>query len=98
MKPWPVWPSWLEQHPVELRVSVLIPGQGTRLGFGFSPWWAREPEAADGCFSLTSVFLSLPSLSLRSLSMSLSEGIKKKDKKLTMYSLAHSASDFKKNK
>ena len=36
-----------------------IPGMGTKLDCGFDPWSGHKREAADRCFSLTLMFLSL---------------------------------------
>ena len=47
------------------RVVGSIPGQCTCLGFGFNPWSEHRREAADRSFSLTSMFLSLPSFFLK---------------------------------
>ena len=43
------------------KVEGSIPGQGTYLGCSFDPQLGLEQEATDPCFSLTSMFLSLPS-------------------------------------
>ena len=60
--PWPVWLSWLEYSPINQKVMDPIPSQGQRtyLGWGFGPRWGWVQEAADQCFSLTWMFLSLP--------------------------------------
>ena len=50
-----------------------IPGQGTCLGCRFGSQSGCIEAATDQCFSLTSIFLSLSSLSLKSVSMSLGE-------------------------
>ena len=34
-----MWLSWLECHPVNQMVVGSVPGQDTRLGCGFGPWW-----------------------------------------------------------
>ena len=60
------WLSWLEHRPTHQKAVGSIPGQGTQLGFRFHPWSGRIPEATSQCFSLTSMFLSLPS-SLKSI-------------------------------
>ena len=75
--------SWLEHRSVNQKVMGLIPGQDTCLGCGFSPQLGCMQKAADQCFSLTSMFLSLSvslplPLSLKSVSMSLGEDLKKK--------------------
>ena len=36
-KPWPVWLSWLEHHPINQMAMGLIPSQGTCLGYRFGP-------------------------------------------------------------
>ena len=41
------------------KVADLIPGQGTCLGYGFDPQSGYVQEAADQCFSLMSMSLSL---------------------------------------
>ena len=83
--PWPVWLSWLEHHLGNQKVASSVPSWDTCLGCRFSPHvW----EATDPCFSLTSILLSLslslpsslsPSLllTLKSISMSLVEDLKK---------------------
>ena len=43
------------------RVVGSIPGQGTYLGFGFSPWSWSVQEATNWCSCLSLKFLSLPS-------------------------------------
>ena len=65
-KPWAVWLSWLECHPIVHKVTGLIPGQGTHPGCGFSSGWGmyrRQPIDASLshlCFSLSrSLFRSL---------------------------------------
>ena len=35
--PWPVWLSWLQCRPMDLKVAGLIPSQGTCLGCGCGP-------------------------------------------------------------
>ena len=54
------WLSWLECHPVHQRVAGLIPGQGTCLGCRLHPWLGCMWEATNRCFSLASMFPSLP--------------------------------------
>ena len=53
--------QWIGRHSSKQKVASSIPGQGTCLGCWFSPWAGHVPEAMDQCFSLTSMFLSLPS-------------------------------------
>ena len=54
------WLSWLECCPIQQKIVGLIPGQGTYLGRRFDPGLGHVWEAAIQCFSLTSMFLSLP--------------------------------------
>ena len=58
------WLSWVECHPVHQKAENVIPSHCTHLGCGFGPWSGRIQNAADQCFSLTLMFLSL-SFSLR---------------------------------
>ena len=54
------WLSQLRHHPVHQKVVGSIPGQGTCLGCGFDPCWGKfRRQLIGGCFSLTSMFLSL---------------------------------------
>ena len=46
-------------HLRKQKAASLIPGQGTCLGCGFSPWVGSIQQASDQCFSLTLMFLSL---------------------------------------
>ena len=48
--PWQVWLSWLG-IATKQKVARLIPGQGTCLGFRFSPQLGHIQEATDQCFS-----------------------------------------------
>ena len=45
--------------PTKQKAPSLISGQGTGLGSGFGPQSGCMQEAADQCFSLTWMFLSL---------------------------------------
>ena len=65
-KPWPVWLSWLECHPVTERLHIWIPlrahtwAAGLICGLGtYDPRCRHVQEATNQCFSLTSMFLSL---------------------------------------
>ena len=61
------WLSWLEHRPIHQNVAGSICGQGTYPGCGFDPQSGHIREATNRCFSLTSMFLSLPPfLSLQS--------------------------------
>ena len=57
-KPWLVWLSWLEYHPVNQKVTSSIPSQGTCLHCGFSPWSGGYKRQARSMFP-TSTFLYL---------------------------------------
>ena len=60
--PWPVWLSWLEHHPVTERLWVQFPHRAhTYLHLWVDPQSELVWEATNPCFSLASVFLSLPS-------------------------------------
>ena len=50
---------WVGHCSTKQKVTGLIPGQGTCLGRGCSPWLGHVWEAADRYVSLTSMFLSL---------------------------------------
>ena len=68
--------------PVHQKVVGSIPGQGTCLGCGDHPQSGHMQRATDRCFSLTSVFFSLPptsSLSKVNKNISLSEDLKKEE-------------------
>ena len=43
------------------KVAGLTPGQGTYLGYSFNAWSGCIWEATNQCFSLASIFHSLPS-------------------------------------
>ena len=80
--PWLVWLRWLEQHPVDGKVAGSIPVQGTYLGCVFDPLSRHRWKAANWCFSLTTMFLSLPlslSLSLKAMGEKMSSGEDKKN-------------------
>ena len=49
----------VECSPANWKVTRLIPGQGTRLGFGPGLQLGRMQEATDQYFSCTLMFLSL---------------------------------------
>ena len=49
----------VECCPTKQKVAGAIPGQGTRLGCGFSPWSGHILGTTDRCFPLTSMFLSV---------------------------------------
>ena len=67
--------QWVRHYPANWKVIGLIPGQGTCLGFRFSPWLGLVQEAIDWCFSPTLLFLSLsPSLPLSLKSVGMSSG------------------------
>lgn len=56
---WLVWLSWQECGPINASIAVLIPGQGTCLGFQSGPQSGCMGEAirvSHPCFSLTSMF------------------------------------------
>ena len=46
-------------RPIKQKVTHLMPGQGTCLGFRFGPQTWHVPEATDGCFSLTLTLMFL---------------------------------------
>ena len=59
-----IWFSWLENHPVDLKVTGSIPGQGTypSCECGFDHVQGMYKKAANWCFSLSQsapTFLSL---------------------------------------
>ena len=72
----------MEHRPVHQKVAGSIPSQGTHLGCRFDPPLGCVWEATNGCFSLTSKFLSLPPYSLSKIHkyISLGEELKKKNK------------------
>ena len=49
-------------HPANRKIAGSVPGQGTCLGCRFGPQLGSLWEAADRCFSRTSMFLSFLSL------------------------------------
>ena len=57
----------VEHHPTKQKVASSIPGQGTCHGYGPVPSWrhVRGSQSLDWCFSLTSMFISLLPLSLK---------------------------------
>ena len=57
LQPWPAWLSWLECHPIHQKGGDSILREGTCLGCRFDPWLGRIWEAANWCFSFTSMFL-----------------------------------------
>lgn len=48
--PWPVWPSWLEAHPMHWKVAGSAPGQGAHLGCGFDPCGGPHGRQPVGVF------------------------------------------------
>ena len=80
-----MWLTWLESCPINHKVAVSIPGQGTCVGCGFDPSqgaFKKQPIDISLLYQCFSPFLSpsLP-LSLKSISMSLCEDLKKKKMK-----------------
>ena len=66
------WLSWLEHRPVQQKVVISVPSQGTCLGCGFDPWLRHVGEIVSRLSLSWWCFLSIsPSLSL-SLPLSLS--------------------------
>ena len=66
-QPWPVWLSWLEHHPVDQKVTGLIPSQGTYLGCRFDPQSGPTQEGNQSMFlSHVAIYLS-PFLSLKAM-------------------------------
>ena len=51
----------LERGPLHQKAGGSLLSQGTYLGWGFNLRLGHEWEATNQCFSLTSLFLSLPS-------------------------------------
>ena len=51
-------------HPAKRNVAGSIPCQGTCLGSGCGPSLGCVQKVTNGCFSVTSMFLSLSFLSL----------------------------------
>ena len=58
------WLRWLERHPMYQKFVGLMPCRGTYLGCGFNPQSGCIQETTYQCFTLASMFLFLPSLSL----------------------------------
>ena len=77
------WLSGFEHPPTHQKVAGLIPFQGTYPGWGFYPPSRCMQEATDWCFSLTSMFLSLPS-TLSKINKHPWVRIKKKKKAVTI--------------
>ena len=63
--PWPGAQCRLGCRPVHQKQAGAIPGQGTHLGCGFSPWSGSVQEATDRGFSHSLSLSTSLSLSLK---------------------------------
>ena len=71
MWPWLGWLSWLEHCPVHEKAGGSIAIRGTYLDCGFEPQSGHTWKAADPCFSLTLLSLSLSPSTPPSIPLSL---------------------------